>query len=147
MNKSDLKDWTRDMLESEIVNMNAKNFQLQNEVNNLRESNGRLKAQIESSNNQYKELKNQYNDTKREFERLSDKCQKAKTKEENIKGKISAEEVCLFSIFLLKPLSNISFRLEEHGCYYKNGEKCKKQVHFTEGIGLHDGTGRPVQYK
>ena len=26
MNKSDLKDWTRDMLEAEIINMNTKNF-------------------------------------------------------------------------------------------------------------------------
>ena len=48
MNKSDLKDWTRDMLEAEIINMNTKNFHLQNEVNNLQESNGKLQSQIES---------------------------------------------------------------------------------------------------
>lgn len=147
MNKSDLKEWTRDMLESEIVNMNHKNFQLQNEVNNLKESNGRLLAQNESLNIRLKELENKYNDTKRELERLSDKCQEAKIEEENIKGKISAEEACLFSVFMLMHLSNISFRMEEHGCYYKNGEKCKKQVCFTEGIGLHDGTGRPVEWR
>lgn len=98
MNKSDLKEWTRDMLESEIVNMNHKNFRLQNEVNNLRESNGRLLAQNESLNIQLKELENKYNDTKRKLEMLSDKYRREKT--EQFKEKAHDEELYLLLLLL-----------------------------------------------
>lgn len=128
MNKSDLKDWTRDMLESEIVNMNAKNFQLQNEVNNLRESNGRLIAQVESSKIQFKELEGKYKVVKRELE----------TSKNNKKTKGENDSSFLLPIFILEYLSNLntSYPLEGHGYYYKySGEKCKRQVRFTEGIG------------
>lgn len=56
MDKTELKNWTRDMLEVEVINMNQKNFQLQNEVNNLRESNGRLQSQIKFVEIQFKQF-------------------------------------------------------------------------------------------
>lgn len=49
---------------------------------------------------------------------------------------------------LLNYLTIPSYTTDGHGYYYKNGgEKCKKQAYFTEGIGLHDGTGRQVKLR
>lgn len=126
MNKSDLKDWTRDMLEFEIINMNAKNFQMQREINNLKESKSMLQTHIQKLELDIERLKN--------------------VKKENTKD----DESLLDSILMLCYLSNlISFcPLEGHGYYYKySEEKCKRQVHFTEGVGLHDGTGREVELR
>lgn len=80
MNKSDLKDWTREMLESEIINMNDKNFSLQNEVNNLREQNGRLKSQLESETSKIKELQT-------EIEKLKE-LEKENNSEETVRFKL-----------------------------------------------------------
>lgn len=118
MNKSDLREWTRDMLETEIINMNAKNFLLQNEVNNLRESNRKLKAQIESSKIQFNE-----NENKNKY----------------------IEKQSLFYTLFLNYLSRFNCPSNVHGYYYEGGgEKYEKTIYFTEGIGFHDGTGRKV---
>lgn len=125
MNKSDLKDWTRDMLESEIINMNAKNFQMQNEINNLKESKIILQTQVET--------------LKLEIARL-------RKVEKNEKD----DESLLVSIIMINHLSNLmsSCPRERHGYHYKyGGEKCNRQAYFTEGIGLHDGTGREVELR
>lgn len=155
MNKTDLKDWTRDMLEAEIINMNTKNFRLQSEVNNLRESNGRLQSQLESLKIQIKEK--QHGDSSNEKYRLWAGCQKEeevqRQEQNNKESKSNYDDVpiniCLDLYCILNLLSNLSAPLEGHGYYYKHGGgKCKNQVYFTEGIGLHDGTnGKSVEIR
>lgn len=156
MNKTDLKDWTRDMLEAEIINMNAKNFRLQSEVNNLRESNRRLQSQLESEKVQFKEDRDKNNSFKRDCFQNSkeDKKQDIKEKNRNIKEMGSnhddiSDNMYLDLLCMLNLLSNFSSPLEGHGYYYKyGGGKCRNQVYFTEGIGLHDGTnGKPVELR
>jgi len=56
-------------------------------------------------------------------------------------------EFLLFAL-LLNCLTVPSCPPNGHGYYYKNGvEKCNGQAFFTEGIGLHDGTGRKVELR
>lgn len=105
MNKTELINWTREMLEAEIINMNEKNFQLQSEVNNLRESNARIQEQIKlatspdplslaTPNGLYFEINgieynsqllvNEYEKLKLEVQRLREKCGETPKKEDDI---------------------------------------------------------------
>lgn len=141
MNKSDLKDWTRDMLETEIINMNAKNFHLQSEVNNLRESNGRLQSQLESLQIQMKEKKhenNYFGDGRKNKKEDVDELKKIKQNYIDIISKL----VNSFDLPLRLHL------LDGHGYYYKNsGDRFIGQIYFTDGIGFHDGTGKSVELR
>lgn len=57
MRKEDLKDWTRDRLKDEVVNLSEKNFHLEWRIKQFEESEGRWKCEIESFRTENNELR------------------------------------------------------------------------------------------
>lgn len=59
MRKEDLKDWTRDRLKDEIVNLSEKNFNLEWRIKQFEESEGRWKCEIENIRTENKKLEDE----------------------------------------------------------------------------------------
>lgn len=98
MKKEDLKDWSRDRLETEIVNLSDKNFSLEQRGNQYEESNGRMKCKMESIRNKNKELEEENSCLKCDIKSQREKIDSLLKELEEEKGKtitISDGAVCM----------------------------------------------------
>lgn len=64
MRKEDLKDWTRDRLKDEIVNLSEKNFNLEWRIKQFEESEGRWKCENQSLKMENKKLEEELQSAK-----------------------------------------------------------------------------------
>lgn len=84
MRKEDLKDWTRDRLKDEIINLSDKNFNLEWRIKQFEESEGRWKCENQS--------------LKMEIEKLEEELQAAKSfnqELEEVRVKLAKERATL----------------------------------------------------
>lgn len=72
MRKEDLKDWTRDRLKDEIVNLSEKNFNLEWRIKQFEESEGRWKCENESLKKDCKSLSDRTLKAEQENSKLED---------------------------------------------------------------------------